>query len=281
MTRQLFVLVLPLLTILCSADKCSDCLASGKHWCETLKKCGVSPCLTAITKALNCPELPDKAHAYDDNFIRTKVFITHAAAYNMDPQTCFNKQLPSMRVSQIVNINCDPVGPKANCFSFIAVDTTQKAIVLAFRGTIGNIQLAEELLDFFRAKKQFFDAGHVFEYFYDAFLIQWNAGLQSDLRKLKYQYPGFELWVTGHSLGGAMASIAASYIVKVGLYDGTQIKLVTLGQPRTGDYDYGMIRRFLIHSELFIIAILLLTFLHKKVPTSISIIALKFGTTTI
>ncbi|VDO11131.1 unnamed protein product [Haemonchus placei] len=32
-----------------------------------------------------------------------------------------------------------------------------------------------------------------------------------------------------------MASLAASYIEKVKLYDGNLIKLVTFGQPRTGD----------------------------------------------
>uniref|UniRef100_A0A8R1EUC8 Lipase_3 domain-containing protein n=1 Tax=Caenorhabditis japonica TaxID=281687 RepID=A0A8R1EUC8_CAEJA len=223
---------------LATTDKCSDCLADGKHWCVTVNACGFTPCITTITKPLNCPELPDKAHAYDDGFIRDKVLITHSAAYNMDPQKCFDSKMPTMKVSKTVNVNCDRYGPKAMCFGFTAVDTVQKVIALTFRGTEGNVQLTEEILDFFHGKKPFFDAGNVFEYFYDAFLFQWNGGLQQDIRKLKYQYPSYELWVTGHSMGGAIASIAASYIVKSALYTADSIKLVTLGQPRTGDYDF-------------------------------------------
>ncbi|UMM21661.1 hypothetical protein L5515_003247 [Caenorhabditis briggsae] len=238
---------------LATADKCSDCLAQGKHWCVTVNSCGFTPCVTTITvcleqvlgqklnkleKALNCPELPDKAHAYDDSFMRNKVFITHSAAYNMDPQKCFTSKMPSMKVSKVVNVNCDRYGPKAMCFSFTAYDTTQRVIALTFRGTEGGTQLTEEILDFFHGKKAFFDAGNVFEYFYDAFLFQWIAGLSQDLRNLKYKYPDYEIWVTGHSMGGAIASIAASYLVKTGLYTSDKIKLVTLGQPRTGDYAF-------------------------------------------
>ncbi|EPB67415.1 triacylglycerol lipase, partial [Ancylostoma ceylanicum] len=42
-------------------------------------------------------------------------------------------------------------------------------------------------------------------------------------------------WVTGHSLGGAMASLAAHAIVGSGIADSKKLKLITLGQPRTGD----------------------------------------------
>ncbi|CAO4368590.1 unnamed protein product [Caenorhabditis nigoni] len=229
-----FTLILGLAT----ADKCSDCLAQGKHWCVTVNACGFTPCVTTITKALNCPELPDKAHAYDDAFMRNKVFITHSAAYNMDPQKCFTSKMPSMKVSKVVNVNCDRYGPKAMCFSFTAYDTTQRVLALTFRGTEGGTQLTEDRALKIVGKKAFFDAGNVFEYFYDAFLFQWNGGLSQDLRNLKYKYPDYEIWVTGHSMGGAIASIAASYIVKTGLYTSDKIKLVTLGQPRTGDYAF-------------------------------------------
>ena len=42
----------------------------------------------------------------------------------------------------------------------------------------------------------------------------------------------------GHSLGGALASTCASYLVKLGLADPVHTKLVTFGQPRTGDKEY-------------------------------------------
>uniref|UniRef100_A0A1I7UFB8 Lipase_3 domain-containing protein n=1 Tax=Caenorhabditis tropicalis TaxID=1561998 RepID=A0A1I7UFB8_9PELO len=149
--------------------------------------------------------------------------------------------MPTMSLSKTFSVNCSEFGPQTNCFGFTSFDTTQKVVVMSFRGTQGATQLTEEILDFFTGKKPFFnDAGHIFTYFYDAFFFLWNGGLQQDIRNLKYKYPDYELWVTGHSLGGAIASIAASYVVHTGLYSGDNVKLVTMGQPRTGDYDYAV-----------------------------------------
>ncbi|RCN27236.1 triacylglycerol lipase [Ancylostoma caninum] len=44
--------------------------------------------------------------------------------------------------------------------------------------------------------------------------------------------------VTGHSLGGAIASLAAHYLVGGGLVNSKDLKLITLGQPRTGDKEF-------------------------------------------
>ncbi|KAK6054026.1 triacylglycerol lipase [Cooperia oncophora] len=77
----------------------------------------------------------------------------------------------------------------------------------------------------------------------------WKNGMKDDLATLSSQHSGYELWITGHSLGGAMASLAASYIAHNKLFAADklpghievkifQIKLVTFGQPRTGDKDY-------------------------------------------
>ncbi|CCD67058.1 Fungal lipase-type domain-containing protein [Caenorhabditis elegans] len=221
------------------SSKCTDCIASGKHWCVTVNECGFSPCVTSVSKPLNCPELPDKAHAYDDNFVRTKIVPMTAAANNVNPEKCFKSRIPTMSISKTFSTNCSEVGPQSNCFGFTSFDTTQKVLVMSFRGTDSPLQLTDEILDFFTGKKQFFpDAGNIFTYFYDAFFFLWNAGLQQDIRQLKYKYPDYELWVVGHSLGGAIASVAASYVVHTGLFTGDKVKLVTMGQPRTGDYDY-------------------------------------------
>ncbi|EYC36613.1 hypothetical protein Y032_0875g2813 [Ancylostoma ceylanicum] len=45
----------------------------------------------------------------------------------------------------------------------------------------------------------------------------------------------FTAMVTGHSLGGALASLAASYIIAEENINGSNVKLITYGQPRTGD----------------------------------------------
>ncbi|GMT04641.1 hypothetical protein PENTCL1PPCAC_26815, partial [Pristionchus entomophagus] len=46
------------------------------------------------------------------------------------------------------------------------------------------------------------------------------------------------LILTGHSLGGALASLAAAQTVKIGRCSVSQVKLYTFGQPRVGTYQF-------------------------------------------
>uniref|UniRef100_A0A914EHC4 Fungal lipase-like domain-containing protein n=1 Tax=Acrobeloides nanus TaxID=290746 RepID=A0A914EHC4_9BILA len=111
--------------------------------------------------------------------------------------------------------------------------------VLGTRGSQGWLQVADEVIyEMFKNKTSFVGGGTVNVYFYQAFLDIWNAGMRDDFLTLKNANPGFELWVTGHSLGAAMASLCAGYIAAMGYIPGNKIKLVTYGQPRTGDLAY-------------------------------------------
>ncbi|TKR87357.1 hypothetical protein L596_011766 [Steinernema carpocapsae] len=56
--------------------------------------------------------------------------------------------------------------------------------------------------------------------------------------ELRNRYPGYEVWITGHGLGGSMASIAAAQLVYLKQMETENVKLVTLAQPRTGNQDY-------------------------------------------
>lgn len=75
--------------------------------------------------------------------------------------------------------------------------------------------------------------------------------MKDDLVDLKKKYPNYRLWVetallhpynpvqiTGHSMGGSLASLTSLYLVKKGLYDPEKIRLVTFGEPRTGNVAY-------------------------------------------
>lgn len=111
-----------------------------------------------------------------------------------------------------------------------------KAIAMSFRGTQGHAQLAEEIRrSVAKSWSTWIYGGQVSKYFHDAFLNIWDSGMKEDFHNLKSAHPDYEIWVTGHSLGGAMASLAASYLVATGLAERSKVKLVTSGQPRTGD----------------------------------------------
>uniref|UniRef100_A0A914ZL32 Fungal lipase-like domain-containing protein n=1 Tax=Parascaris univalens TaxID=6257 RepID=A0A914ZL32_PARUN len=75
----------------------------------------------------------------------------------------------------------------------------------------------------------------VSKYFHNAFYSVWTNGIMQSFLSLKADYNAYELWITGHSLGAAMASIASNVIVAEGLHPSKLVKLITFGQPRTGD----------------------------------------------
>lgn len=182
---------------------------------------------------------PEKGYEYDDSFARNVAFMAQCAVYGDDPRDCLGNQLPTTTFYKSVNVTCNSIGPNSStCFAYTAYDDSRKAIMVVFRGTIGALQMADEFASLLHKKEPFFDNGHVFKYFYDAFQFLWNAGLESALRSLKYLYPNYQLWVFGHSLGGAEATVFASYVVRTGIYPPENVRLLTFGQPRTGDKDF-------------------------------------------
>ncbi|PIO73194.1 triacylglycerol lipase [Teladorsagia circumcincta] len=80
-----------------------------------------------------------------------------------------------------------------------------------------------------------FFGGRVSRYFSNAFSHIWAAGIGEDFLALRKQYPEYEVWITGHSLGGSLASLSASFLVGSHIAEPSKVKLVTFGQPRTGD----------------------------------------------
>lgn len=55
---------------------------------------------------------------------------------------------------------------------------------------------------------------------------------------LQKKFQNFDITFTGHSLGGALASLAAARTAKQGFRSGSQIKVYTFGQPRVGNVQF-------------------------------------------
>lgn len=133
------------------------------------------------------------------------------------------------------DVRCDPLATDS-CAGFTAVLHSDKAIVLSFRGTNRFLQLLVEADEtVFYRKVRWSPGGHVSKYFYDAFLSVWYGGMMKEFILLRKHYPSYDVWVTGHSLGASMASLAASHIISSRYIDGNYVRLITFGQPRTGD----------------------------------------------
>jgi len=111
-------------------------------------------------------------------------------------------------------------GTKAYCFE------TDKERVLVFRGSVLH-SLKDWQRDANLNKMDCEEGGYVHEGFAEALDLIW-----SPVRKWLSTAGEKQIYLTGHSLGGALAVLAASRI------DGAAIHVCTFGQPRVGDADF-------------------------------------------
>uniref|UniRef100_A0A914M9Y0 Fungal lipase-like domain-containing protein n=1 Tax=Meloidogyne incognita TaxID=6306 RepID=A0A914M9Y0_MELIC len=174
---------------------------------------------------------------YKDNFIRLKIFPLAAAAYGSDKNIndCLLQIYPDFQFVKNWVVTCQR--KDHFCSAFIAVSFTDKAIVLSFRGTDSFWQLTHEVWQTIFRKKvpSVFGYGHVAFYFDDIFNQLDKKGVTEEIHYLLRQHKHYEVWITGHYLGGALAAIAAAKLIQSKEIGPDKIKLVTFGQPRTGD----------------------------------------------
>ncbi|CEF59466.1 Lipase, class 3 family-containing protein [Strongyloides ratti] len=159
-----------------------------------------------------------------------------AAAYSDNPYLCTNNLKTNF--TKQITIGCDFLNDDT-CSAFIAVDTKDKAIIISHRGSISGVQIGMEVIEtLFDKKESFPSGGGVSRYFYDAWSLVWNGGLRDAFLTAKNKYADYDVWVTGHSLGGAMASLTAANIGYQKYVLKEKLKIITFGEPRVGDVEY-------------------------------------------
>lgn len=114
------------------------------------------------------------------------------------------------------------------------------------------LQLMVEALNFmFQTTKDFQPVGgRVVAYFFDAFFSLWNAGIEREMARAVEKHPDAQVWVFGHSLGGALGSLASAWMSRTGLVPAERLRFLSFGQPRTGDIQYAQAFDMLVGAQV-------------------------------
>lgn len=116
---------------------------------------------------------------------------------------------------------------------FLAIDNTNQLIVLAFRGSESILNWKVNL-NAIRRHSDLCKHCHVHGGFWDAWTEIRDRAKTRVLSAVK-TYPNFRLVITGHSLGGAIATLAAGEFRKINDDLAARTELYTYGSPRVGN----------------------------------------------
>ena len=200
---------------------------------------GSYPCQRAeiIRNKFYCAE---KLSSYDAK-LSLKMLLLSAVAYDLDdPQECLNNSLPSdnFQLQTVVTKTCDWF--KNKCSAYVAASHTLEVIVVAFRGSEDLGQVFAEFVESLIASNTPFLNGTVESHWMRGFQKLWQSSIKIEVKALVVKNPSYQIWVTGHSLGGAMASLASAWLAYYNIAPRKNIILYTFGMPRVGDYDYAL-----------------------------------------
>jgi hypothetical protein len=126
-----------------------------------------------------------------------------------------------------------------NTAGYLTVNNDKKLIVLGYRGTVDIVNWLYNLdISMVGANLPYpyNEAG-----FHNGFNDMTNALLPATTTALKNavaKYPNHKVVFTGHSLGGAIASLTAYKLAQRGVISWNKINVLTYGQPRIGDPDF-------------------------------------------
>ncbi|KFY09320.1 hypothetical protein V492_05522 [Pseudogymnoascus sp. VKM F-4246] len=169
-------------------------------------------------------------------FAKLKYYVQYAAAAycsNNDdssgtPITCATGNCADVEAANAVSVLEFDSSVITDMKGFLSVSTIREEIVIAFRGSasirnwIANVNFA------------YVDFGCSGCSAHAGFATAWAEPRSAILNALKAttaQYPSYKVVVTGHSLGGAVATLAAADIRS----QGYAADLFTYGSPRTGN----------------------------------------------
>ena len=245
--------------IMTNCSSCTSHMSSSGflcRWCPEDNKCYAHDATftnsCSIFQNININGSCPFPSSYDRN-LSYKMVVLSALAYadNVSNYIAKAAKVDTFRVVKQISNPCrsSKCPGLTTCSGFIAVSEKEKAIAIVFRGAQSRCQalyghgpsvplsvLSEYVLDKYNP---------VQTYFSDQFQKIWND-MKLDVYSQIDKHPSYELWVTGHCLGGALASLASTHIAVERKTPKNKLILYTFGQPRVGNYNYSLAHDMLV-----------------------------------
>ncbi|KAJ7132659.1 Alpha/Beta hydrolase protein [Mycena filopes] len=215
----------------------------------------LTPLLTLLSTALSSPVLsPDRQTALyssDTPFLADlslhDAFSTPAFFFDTVSPALFDDFVRYTKYSSAAYILIcrNPLGNTLvysfsdGAHGFIARDDTRSEIILTFRGTLTPTDVLTDLIAFMVPLQSPGIPRLPGVSVHQGFLKSYNSVAADVLAAVvaeHQRFPTYTIIVTGHSLGGALASLAAP-VVKSTLPN-ADVKLYTFGQPRVGNAEF-------------------------------------------
>ena len=227
-------------------DDCFSCTSRDCVWCPLDEKC-YSGSLVVRSSQCGLQESINRSRecgnnlfeAYDAAVAYENLLLTAIANTN-NSKECLQRLFPGENYEIVATISmpCDIVFTYQNCYAYVGLNHSKKKIIVAYRGTKNVKQLVEEALISLAFPKQPFEAGgRVQLYFYNTHLKLYDK-IKYHVLSLKSKYPDYKFLVLGHSLGGALASLASASLVYENITQSDSLTLYTFGMPRVGNQEY-------------------------------------------
>lgn len=166
--------------------------------------------------------------------------LVELMAYAYRTPVEIDRTAPSLGVQRVLRV--ERAGMRADVYRVLDSEQTGSPVdVISFRGT----EVQGNLLDAFRNVMTDLSAiqtrpleglpGGVHSGFAGALDALWQGTSDSSLGVYVQQHPHHRYWITGHSLGGALATLVAPRLARVTGDDAAVVGIYTFGSPRVGN----------------------------------------------
>jgi hypothetical protein len=117
------------------------------------------------------------------------------------------------------------------------INHKEKRLVVAFRGTSNVVQLFSEFYHSGAINCEFCktDGAQVTKYFMSYYDSIFKSEFIAAMKAHAKAYPDYYYYITGHSLGGAFATLASLHLSVEGIFPKERLYLYTFGSPRVGN----------------------------------------------